>query len=116
VSDRQGNSVAYALYHLEPRGRLFIVPGEPVYEGMIIGEHNKAVDISANPSKEKKLTNIRAAGKDDSTVCSPVQPMTLERAINFIKDDEVVEVTPQSIRLHKRVLSLKKRKNKNGAN
>ena len=116
VSDRQGNAVAYALYHLEPRGRLFIVPGEPVYAGMIIGEHNKAVDISANPSKEKKLTNIRAAGKDDSTVCSPVHPMTLERAINFIKDDEVVEVTPQSIRLHKRVLSLKKRKNKNGVN
>ena len=78
---------------------------------MIIGEHNKAVDISANPSKEKKLTNMRAAGKDDSTVCSPVQPMTLERAINFIKDDEMLEVTPQSIRLHKRVLSLKKREN-----
>jgi GTP-binding protein len=116
VSDRQGNAVAYALYHLEPRGRLFIVPGEPVYGGMIIGEHNKTVDISANPSKEKKLTNIRAAGKDDSIVCSPVQPMTLERAINFIKDDEVVEVTPQSIRLHKRELSLKKRKNKNGMN
>jgi GTP-binding protein len=116
VSDRQGNSVAYALYHLEPRGRIFIVPGEPVYEGMIIGEHNKAVDISANPSKEKKLTNIRAAGKDESIVCSPVKPMTLERAINFIKDDEMVEVTPQSIRLHKRVLSLKKRKNKNGVN
>ena len=116
VSDRQGNSVAYALYHLEPRGRLFIVPGEPVYEGMIIGEHNKTVDISANPSKEKKLTNIRAAGKDESTVCSPVKPMTLERAINFIKDDEMVEVTPQSIRLHKRLLSLKKRKHKNRLN
>jgi GTP-binding protein len=116
VSDRQGSSVAYALYHLEPRGRLFIVPGEAVYEGMIIGEHNKAVDISANPSKEKKLTNMRAAGKDESTVCSPVQPMTLERAINFIKDDEMVEVTPRSIRLHKKVLSLKKRKNKNGVN
>ena len=116
VSDRQGSSVAYALYHLEPRGRLFVVPGEPVYEGMIIGEHNKTVDISANPSKEKKLTNMRAAGKDESTVCSPVKPMTLERAINFIKDDEMVEVTPQSIRLHKRVLSLKKRKNKNGVN
>ncbi|MBW2603538.1 MAG: translational GTPase TypA [Deltaproteobacteria bacterium] len=116
VSDRQGNSVAYALYHLEPRGRLFIVPGEPVYAGMIIGEHNKTVDISANPSKEKKLSNMRASGKDESTVCSPVQPMTLERAINFIKDDEIVEVTPQSIRLHKRVLSLKKRKHNNGLN
>ena len=109
VSDRQGNSVAYALYHLEPRGRLFIVPGEPVYAGMIVGEHNKTVDISANPSKEKKLTNMRAAGKDESTVCSPVKPMTLERAINFIKDDEMVEVTPQSIRLYKKTLSVKKR-------
>jgi len=116
VSDRKGNSVAYALYHLEPRGRLFIVPGEPVYEGMIIGEHNKDGDINVNPSKEKKLTNIRAAGKDESTVCSPVQPMTLERAINFIKDDEMVEVTPRSIRLHKRVLSVNKRKHKNRLN
>ena len=116
VSDRQGNSVAYALYHLEPRGRLFIVPGEPVYTGMIIGEHNKTVDISANPSKEKKLTNIRAAGKDESTVCSPVQPMTLERAINFIKDDEMVEVTPQSIRLYKKTLCVKKRQPKNRVN
>ena len=109
VSDRQGNSVAYALYHLEPRGRLFIVTGEPVYAGMIVGEHNKGVDISANPSKEKKLTNMRAAGKDESTACSPVKPMTLERAINFIKDDEMVEVTPQSIRLYKKTLSVKKR-------
>jgi GTP-binding protein len=116
VSDRQGSSVAYALYHLEPRGRLFIVPGEQVYAGMIIGEHNKSVDISANPSKEKKLTNIRAAGKDESTICSPVKPMTLERAINFIKDDEMVEVTPKSVRLYKKTLSIKKRKHKNGLN
>jgi GTP-binding protein len=110
VSDRQGNSVAYALFHLEPRGRLFIAPGEPVYGGMIIGEHNKDSDINVNPSKEKKLTNMRAAGKDESTICSPVKPMTLERAINFIKDDEMVEVTPKSIRLHKRVLSAQKRR------
>ena len=109
VSDRQGNAVAYALYHLEPRGRLFISPGEPVYEGMIVGEHNKEGDINVNPSKEKKLTNMRAAGKDESTACSPVKPMTLERAINFIADDEMVEVTPRSIRLHKRVLSRQKR-------
>jgi len=109
VSDRQGNAVAYALYHLEPRGLLFITPGEPVYEGMIVGEHNKDNDINVNPCKEKKLTNMRAAGKDENTVCSPVQPMTLERAIQFIKDDEMVEVTPKSIRLHKRVLSASKR-------
>ena len=109
VSDRQGSAVAYGLFHLEPRGRLFIAPGEPVYEGMIIGEYNKEGDINANPSKEKKLTNMRASGKDESTSCSPVKPMTLERAINFIADDEMVEVTPRSIRLHKQVLSRQKR-------
>ncbi|MBW2053187.1 MAG: translational GTPase TypA [Deltaproteobacteria bacterium] len=109
VSDRQGKSVAYALFHLEPRGRLFIAPGEHVYEGMIIGEHSKDCDINVNPSREKKLSNMRAAGKDESTVCSPVQPMTLERAINFIKDDEMVEVAPRSIRIRKRVFSAQKR-------
>jgi len=109
IADRSGKSVAYALFHLEPRGRLFIAPGEQVYEGMIIGENNKSGDINVNPTKEKKLTNMRASGKDDSTVCSPVQPMTLERAINFIKDDEMVEVVPHFIRLHKRVFSAQKR-------
>ena len=109
VSDRNGSSVAYALFHLEPRGRLFIAPGEAVYEGMIVGEHNKGVDIDANPTKEKKLTNMRASGKDESTTCTPIKPMTLERALNIIKDDEMVEVTPRSIRLHKRVLSGQKR-------
>ncbi|MCP4103967.1 MAG: translational GTPase TypA [Desulfobacteraceae bacterium] len=110
VSDRQGNAVTYALFHLEPRGRLFIKPGEVVYEGMIIGEHNKDGDINANPCKEKKLTNIRASGKDESNVCTPVLPMTLEKAIHFIKDDEMVEVVPTSVRLHKRVLSAQKRR------
>jgi len=109
ISDRQGKSVAYALFHLEPRGRLFVAPGEHVYEGMIIGEHNKGGDINVNPTKEKKLTNMRASGKDESTVCSPVQPMILERAINFIKDDEMVEVVPNSIRLHKKIFSAQKR-------
>ena len=109
VSDRQGSAVAYALYHLEPRGRLFVTPGDLVYEGMIVGEHNKDNDINVNPCKEKKLTNMRAAGKDENVVCSPVQPMTLEKAIHFIKNDEMVEVTPKSIRLHKRVLSASKR-------
>ena len=109
VSDRQGNGVAYALFHLEPRGRLFITPGDPVYEGMIVGEHNKGNDINVNPTKEKKLTNMRASGKDESIVCSPVKPMTLERALHIIKDDEMVEVTPLSIRLHKRIFSAQKR-------
>ena len=109
VSDRRGTSVAYALFHLQPRGRLFISPGEPVYEGMIIGEYNKDGDINVNPSKEKRLSNMRAAGKDEATVCASVLPMTLERAINFIKDDEMVEVTPHSVRMHKRVFPAPKR-------
>lgn len=105
VSDRPGRSVPYALFHLEPRGRLFIRPGEPLYEGAIIGEHNKEGDINVNPTKEKKLSNMRASGKDEAVACAPVQPMTLEKAINFIRDDEMVEVTPKSVRLFKRVLS-----------
>jgi GTP-binding protein len=109
VADRQGAAVAYALFNLEPRGQLFAVPGDPVYEGMIVGEHNRDTDINVNPCKEKKLTNIRAAGRDENVVLSPVRPMTLERAINFIRDDEMVEVTPRSIRLRKSVLSAQKR-------
>jgi GTP-binding protein len=109
VSDRQGESVSYALFNLEPRGILFLVPGEPVYEGMIIGEHNRENDINVNPCKMKKLTNMRASNKDDSIQLSPVMPLTLERAIEFIKDDEMVEATPRSIRLRKTILSAEKR-------
>ena len=74
VADRAGNAVAYALYNLEPRGRLFVVPGDPVYEGMIIGEHNRDNDIDVNATKEKKLTNLRAAGKDENIILTPVRP------------------------------------------
>ncbi len=109
VSDRQGHAVPYALYNLEPRGRLFIQPGEPVYEGMVIGEHNREKDINVNPTKEKKLTNIRASGKDENVVLAPIRPMTLEQAINFIREDEQVEVTPKSIRLRKVTLGVKAR-------
>jgi len=105
VSDRQGTAVAYALFNLEPRGLLFIVPGQPVYEGMIFGEHNRGVDITANPCKEKKLTNIRASGHDENIILSPVRPMTLEWALHFIREDELVEVTPKSIRLRKALLT-----------
>lgn len=104
VADRPGAAVAYALYNLEPRGRLFVVPGDAVYEGMIVGEHNRAQDIEVNPCKEKKLTNIRAAGKDDNVLLSPVKPPTLEQAISFIREDELVEVTPLSIRMRKIIL------------
>ncbi len=109
VSDRQGAAVAYALFNLEPRGLLFIQPGDPVYEGMIFGEHNRATELNANPCKEKKLTNIRAAGRDENVILSPVRPMTLERAIHFIREDEMVEVTPKSIRLRKSVLPASQR-------
>ena len=109
VSDRKGKAVPYALYNLEPRGRLIIKPGTPVYEGMIVGEHSKGNDLDVNPCKEKKLTNMRASGKDDATICSPVKPLTLEHALNFLNENELVEVTPQSIRIRKRILSKQKR-------
>jgi len=102
-------TISYALFNLEPRGSLFLTPGEPVYEGMIIGEHNRENDINVNPCKMKKLTNMRASNKDDSIQLTPVIPLTMERAIEFIKDDEMVEVTPRSIRLRKTILSADKR-------
>ena len=110
VADRSGVGVPYALFNLEPRGQLFIVSGVPVYEGMIIGEHNREDDLNVNPCKMKKLTNMRAAGKDDAVTLTPAPPMTLERAIQFIREDEMVEVTPLSIRLRKSVLSAQRRK------
>lgn len=109
VADRPGAAVAYALYNLEPRGTLFVEPGEPVYEGMIVGEHNRDNDIDVNATKEKKLTNLRAAGKDENVILTPVRKMTLERAIHFVREDELVEVTPKSIRLRKNELSGQKR-------
>ena len=105
VSDRQGKSIPYALFNLEPRGVLFITAAESVYEGMIIGEHNRDTDLNVNPCKEKKLTNHRASGKDENTVLTPIIPMTLERAIEFIREGEIVEVTPENIRLRKVLLS-----------
>ena len=110
IADRAGVCVPYGLNSLEPRGRLFVVPGDPVYEGMIVGEHNRDNDLSVNPCKTKKLTNMRAAGKDDAVVLTPVVPMTLEKAIQFINEDELVEVTPQSVRMRKRILSASERK------
>ena len=105
VADRLGDSTGYALYNLEPRGTIFIEPGTPVYEGMIVGEHNREGDIDVNACKPKKLTNMRSSNKEDAIALTPVIPMTLEHAIEFIRDDEMVEVTPHSIRLRKTVLS-----------
>ena len=109
VSDRAGVGVAYGLFHLEPRGSLFIKAGDPVYEGMVVGEYNKDNDLNVNPCKEKKLTNLRASGKDEALTLRPILPMTLEKAIHFIADDEMVEVTPKSIRIRKTILSAHER-------
>ncbi len=110
VADRLGKTAGYALFNLEPRGTLFVVPGEQVYEGMIVGEHNRQKDLNVNASKEKKLSNMRSSGKDEGIQLAPVIPMTLEHAIEFIKDDELVEVTPKSIRLRKKILQISNRK------
>jgi GTP-binding protein len=110
VADRQGESVPYALFNLEPRGVLFIGAGEPVYEGMIIGEHNRDNDLDVNPCKTKKLTNVRAAARDENVILTPPHTMTLEAALSFIRDDELVEVTPKSLRMRKSVLQANQRK------
>ena len=110
ISDRAGSAIPYAIFNLSPRGKMFVVPGDIVYEGMIIGEHNLANDLNVNICKTKKLTNVRASGKDDAVTLTPITPPTLEEAIDFIRDDELVEVTPKSIRMRKAVLSASHRK------
>jgi GTP-binding protein len=109
VADRTGKSTPYALFHLQPRGTLFILEGTPVYEGMIIGENSRDNDLDVNVTKEKKLTNMRASGSDDAVQLFPPRLMSLENALEFIKEDELVEITPQSIRLRKKVLEAQKR-------
>ena len=116
ISNAAGKTVAYALFALQERGRLFIGPGEAVYEGSIIGRHSRDNDLVVNPLKEKALTNIRAAGKDENIDLSPPWRMTLEQAIEFIADDELVEVTPAAIRLRKRLLKEHERKKAARAN
>lgn len=110
ISGDDGEAVAYALWKLQERGRMFVSPGERVYEGMIVGIHARDNDLVVNPLREKKLTNIRAAGKDDAIDLVPPIRLTLEYAVEFIADDELVEVTPRSIRLRKRVLKDHERK------
>jgi GTP-binding protein len=112
VADRTGETTTYALFNLQERGMLFIRPGTKVYEGMIIGENARAVDLDVNAVKEKKLTNMRAASADDAMRLVPPKELSLEQAIEFISDDELVEVTPQNIRLRKRVLKANERPKK----
>jgi GTP-binding protein len=110
VSMVNGKVLAYALFNLQERGRLMIGHGEPVYEGMIVGIHARGNDLVVNPTKAKQLTNIRAAGSDENIVLTPAIRYSLEQALEFIDDDELVEVTPQSIRLRKKLLTEVERK------
>jgi GTP-binding protein len=110
ISNGTGEAVGYALNALEERGVLMVSPGDPIYEGMIIGENAKPDDLEVNPMKSKQLTNFRASGKDDAIRLTPPRRMTLEQAIAYIDDDELVEVTPKSIRLRKRYLDPHERK------
>jgi GTP-binding protein len=115
VSQDDGVAVAYALWKLQERGRMFVSPGDPVYEGMIIGIHTRDNDLVVNPIKTKQLTNIRASGKDEAIDLTPPIALTLEYAVEFIGDDELAEITPQSIRLRKRFLKEHERKRKERA-
>ena len=110
ISMEQGTTVAYALFSLQDRGKLFVGPGEDVYEGMIIGLHSRENDLVVNPLKTKKLSNVRAAGKDDALLLTPPIRMSLEQALEFLADDELLEVTSESIRLRKRLLKEHERK------
>jgi GTP-binding protein len=114
VADRSGTSNAYALFNLQDRSKLLIGAGVAVYEGMIVGENARPGDMDVNPTKEKKLTNIRTHSHDDALRLTPPPPMTLESAIEFIAADELVEVTPRAIRLRKRLLSLHDRRRERG--
>jgi GTP-binding protein len=104
ISQDDGAAVAYALWKLQDRGRMFVKPGDALYEGMIIGIHSRDNDLVVNPIKGKQLTNVRASGTDEAVRLVPPIQMSLEYAVEFIDDDELVEVTPQSIRLRKRHL------------
>jgi GTP-binding protein len=110
VADRSGESVPYAMFGLLDRGTFFVDPGTPVYEGMIIGENNKDNDLDVNVCREKRLTNIRSAGKDENVKLPPAHIMSLEESLEYIEDDELLEVTPKSMRLRKRHLSIIERK------
>ncbi|NOS66905.1 MAG: translational GTPase TypA, partial [Candidatus Peribacteraceae bacterium] len=110
ISMGGGKTVAFGLWGLQDRGKLFVIPGLDVYEGMIIGESAKNEDMIVNATKEKKLTNMRASGSDEAINLTPVTPMTLEQALEYIADDELVEVTPKNIRLRKKFLKEHERK------
>jgi GTP-binding protein len=109
VADRRGQATGHAIESLQQRGSLFIAPGDELYEGMVVGENSRDNDLDVNASKPKKLTNIRAASAEELVRLIPPRPLSLEQALEFIRDDEAVEVTPKSIRLRKIELSASKR-------
>jgi len=110
ISGETGSTMAYSLWKLQDRGPLFVSPATEVYEGMIIGEHNQGTDLIVNPNKNKNLTNVRSSGADEALTLTPINPVTLEMAIEYIKEDELAEITPQSVRLRKRYLTENERK------
>jgi len=110
IANAAGKALAYALFNLQSRGKLFIGPGEAVYEGMVIGLHNRDNDLVVNPMKAKQLTNVRAAGSDENIILTPPERMSLEQALEFIDDDELVEVTPAAVRIRKKLLQEHERK------
>ena len=110
VADREGSVVAFALGNLQERAQMFVAPGDLVYEGMIAGENSRPGDLDVNVTKEKKLTNMRASGSDDNVLLEPPRQITLEYAMEYIEEDELIEVTPKTIRLRKRVLQVNDRK------
>jgi len=110
VADREGVAVGFALFNLQERGTMFVKPGEPVYEGMVVGENVRTGDMDVNPAKEKKLTNMRTTASDEMIILEPPRQITLELALEYIEDDELIEVTPSSIRLRKRALGATERR------
>ena len=110
ISAEGGEAVAYSLWKLQERGRMFVSPGDRLYEGMVIGIHSRDNDLVVNPVKTKQLTNVRASGKDEAIALTPPIELTLESAIEFIDEDELVEITPKSIRIRKRFLLEHERK------
>lgn len=110
ICDRAGEAIPYGIWELEDRGKFFIVPGDPVYEGEVVGERNREGDLLLNPTRTKKLTNLRASGHDEAVTLTPVKKLSLEQAIGFIKDDELVEVTPSAVRMCKKILDSQKRR------
>jgi GTP-binding protein len=109
IADRMGDAIPYALFSIQERGKLFVKPGDALYEGMIIGENAHPSDLDVNASRAKKLTNIRAAGRDENVILTPPFDMTLEKALEWIAEDELVEVTPKNVRLRKRTLAFNDR-------